>query len=275
MLGGEVDGLVPPLVEDGCGKNRPADSVRRRHDRHELRSADVTDRPFADAPRHRRSRPAPPPGHRCRRSRRGRARLPTPEHIKAAGRAAIDANFTKYTPSAGIMELREAISDRYREDYGVEYAADEVIATAGGKQALYNAAMALFEEGDEVITHAPYWPIDSRADQARGRDAGDRADACARTASRFTPSRIIDAITPRTKAIVINSPCNPTGALISEEAITAIADAAARARHLGHCRRHLREADLRPGAAQPGRASWPTAHATAPFSAARPRRPTP
>ena len=88
----------------------------------------------------------------------GEPDFPTPEHIKAAAHAAIDANFTKYTPSAGIMELREAVCTRYREDYGVDVPPDELIVTAGGKQALFNAAMALFEEGDEVITHAPYWP---------------------------------------------------------------------------------------------------------------------
>ena len=82
----------------------------------------------------------------------------TPEAVKAAGRRAIDENFTKYTPSSGTVDLKRAICDRYRADYGVEYADSEVIVTAGGKQALYNAALALFGPGDEVITHAPYWP---------------------------------------------------------------------------------------------------------------------
>ena len=88
----------------------------------------------------------------------GEPDFPTPEHIKDAARAAIDANFTKYTPSPGIMELRQAICARYRLDYGVEYRPEQTIVTAGAKQALFNAAMALFEDGDEVITHAPYWP---------------------------------------------------------------------------------------------------------------------
>ena len=85
----------------------------------------------------------------------GEPDFPTPEHIKAAAQQAIADNFTKYTPSAGIMELRQAICDRYRADYGVEYTPEETIVTAGGKQALYNVAMALLEEGDEVITHGP------------------------------------------------------------------------------------------------------------------------
>ena len=72
----------------------------------------------------------------------------TPDHVKAAGRAAIDADCTKYTANAGIEELRTAICDRYRADYGVSFAAAEVIVTAGGKQALYNVALSLFGPGD-------------------------------------------------------------------------------------------------------------------------------
>src|SRR5262249_46185490 len=82
----------------------------------------------------------------------------TPKSINAAAHAAIDQDFTKYTPVAGIAELKRAICDRYRTDYGVEYKENEVIVSAGGKQALMNTALALFNPGDEVITHAPYWP---------------------------------------------------------------------------------------------------------------------
>src|SRR5262245_21818373 len=88
----------------------------------------------------------------------GEPDFPTPEHAKAAGKAAIDANFTRYTPAAGIPELREAVCARYKGQYGVDSTSAEVLMTAGGKQALFNAALALFDEGDEVITHAPYWP---------------------------------------------------------------------------------------------------------------------
>ena len=88
----------------------------------------------------------------------GEPDFPTPDHIKAAGKAAIDANFTRYTAVAGIPELREAICARYKADYGVSITAAEVLLTVGGKQALFNAAMALMDPGDEVITHAPYWP---------------------------------------------------------------------------------------------------------------------
>ena len=157
----------------------------------------------------------------------GEPDFPTPEHIKAAGRAAIDADFTKYTATAGIPELRHAIADRYRADYGVDYAESEVIVCAGGKQALYNVAMALFGAGDEVVTHAPGWP--TITDQVRLADAipvhvrSYPEDGFALKAEPF-----LAAITPATRGIVINSPCNPTGALMSEDELAMVADEAAR-----------------------------------------------
>src|SRR5689334_24912257 len=82
----------------------------------------------------------------------------TPAAANQAAKRAIDEDFTKYTPVAGTAELKRAICDRYKTDYGVEYKENEVITSAGGKQALYNTALTLFGAGDEVITHAPYWP---------------------------------------------------------------------------------------------------------------------
>ena len=156
----------------------------------------------------------------------GEPDFPTPEHIKDAARAAIDANFTKYTPSAGVAELREAVCARYRQDYGIQCRPDEVIITAGAKQALYNAAIALFEAGDEVITHAPYWPtIPEQIKLAGARPVIVQTHADDGFAIHAAP--IVSAITARTKGIVINSPCNPTGALIAEEALAEIAEAAA------------------------------------------------
>lgn len=150
----------------------------------------------------------------------------TPEHVKAAAHAALDGNFTKYTPSAGIHELREAVSARYRMDYGVQTKPQQVIVTAGGKQALYNAAMVLFEEGDEVITHGPFWP--SIVDQIKLAGAAPIVvQTHMEDGFAIHADAIIDAMSPRTKAIIINSPCNPTGALISEGELAAIADAAA------------------------------------------------
>ena len=149
----------------------------------------------------------------------------TPEHVKDAAHRALDANFTKYTPSAGVMELRDAVAQRYRSDYGVEIKGDEVITTAGAKQALYNAAMALFDPGDDVITHGPFWP--SIGDQIKLADARPViVQTHMEDGFAIKAGAIVDAITPRTKAIIVNSPCNPTGALITESEMAAIAEAA-------------------------------------------------
>ncbi len=153
----------------------------------------------------------------------GEPDFPTPANINAAAHRAIDAGYTKYTPAAGAADIREAVCHRYLEDYGVTFSPAEVMATAGGKQALFNAAVALFEDGDEVITHAPYWPtiVDQIALMGATpvlvrtqRDAGFAVDA----------DDLLALVTPRTKAIVLNSPGNPTGAVMSEAAVAAIAD---------------------------------------------------
>ena len=155
----------------------------------------------------------------------GEPDFPTPEHVKAAGKAAIDANFTRYTVAAGIPELREAICARYTRDYGIEVTPAEVLVTAGGKQALYNSALALFDPGDEVITHAPYWPTIPEQVKLVGAVP---VIVPTRSVDGFTvhAEAMIAAITPRTKAIIVNSPCNPTGALVDEDVVAAITDAA-------------------------------------------------
>lgn len=155
----------------------------------------------------------------------GEPDFPTPTHVKEAAHAAITANFTKYTANAGTSELKQAIIERYRADYGVGYTEAEVIICAGGKQALVNAALAVFDPGDEVITHAPGWPTIVEQIKLAGatpvivRTSTDEGFA-------LNAQPFIDAITPATKAIVITSPANPTGALISEDALAAIADVA-------------------------------------------------
>ena len=151
----------------------------------------------------------------------------TPDHVKAAGKAAIDANFTRYTAAAGIPELRDAICARYARDYGIEIAPAEVLLTAGGKQALFNSALALFDQGDEVITHAPYWPTIPEQVKLVG---GKPVIVSTRSTDGFAvdADAMVAAITSRTKAVIINSPCNPTGALVDENAVTVIAEAAAK-----------------------------------------------
>ena len=157
----------------------------------------------------------------------GEPDFPTPRHISDAAKAAIDANFTKYTTNSGTEELKRAVAARYREDYGVEFATNEIIITAGGKQSLYNAVMVLFGPGDEVITHMPGWP--TLVEQIKLAEA---TPVIVRTHAEdgfsLRAESVLSAITPRTKGILINSPGNPTGALISEPDMTAIAEEAAR-----------------------------------------------
>jgi aspartate aminotransferase len=153
----------------------------------------------------------------------GEPDFPTPAHVKAAAHAAIDANFTKYTPAAGTLELKQAICDRYAEDYGVAVSPSEVIVTAGGKQALYNVAMALFGPGDEVITHAPCWP--TLIEQVKLADATPIVVATfADEGFAVTAERLLSAVTPATRGILINSPCNPTGALMAEAELHRLID---------------------------------------------------
>ena len=127
----------------------------------------------------------------------------------------------------GTLELRRAICERYRLDYGVEYKESEVITSAGGKQALFNTALALFNAGDEVITHAPYWPtLTEQVKLAEATPVLVRTSPDDGFAIRARP--ILDALTTRTRGIIVNSPCNPTGALISEDELAILAQEAAR-----------------------------------------------
>jgi aspartate aminotransferase len=146
----------------------------------------------------------------------------TPDFINAAAKLAIDQHFSKYTPVAGTAELKRAICNRYRTDYGVEYRENEVITSAGGKQALFNTALALFGPGDEVITHTPHWP--TLTEQVKLAEATPvLVQTKASDGFAITSALILNAITPRTRGIIINSPCNPTGALISEGELATIA----------------------------------------------------
>jgi aspartate aminotransferase len=156
----------------------------------------------------------------------GEPDFPTPQHVKDAAKAAIDANFSRYTNAMGIPEFREAVAAQYTRDYGIDVTMAEVVLTNGGKQALFNTALALFNPGDEVITHAPYWPTipeQIKIAQATPVIVQTKPD------DGFTvhPEKIVAAITPKTKAIIINSPCNPTGSLTDVAAMTPIVDAAA------------------------------------------------
>jgi aspartate aminotransferase len=152
----------------------------------------------------------------------GEPDFPTPPHVSAAAHRAIDANFTKYTANSGTDDLKRAIVERHRADNGVEYSTSEVIVTAGGKQALFNSVLALFGAGDEVITHMPGWP--TLVEQIKLADA---TPVVVRThvedGFRLTADVLLGAVTNRTRGLIINSPGNPTGALISEQDMEIVA----------------------------------------------------
>ncbi len=153
----------------------------------------------------------------------GEPDFPTPDHVKRAAAAAIQENFTKYTAGAGITELRAAIASHYAERYGVTYDTTGVVVTSGGKQALYNIAVALFGPGDEVITHVPGWP--SIVEQVRLAGAEPvLVRTSAEEGFELRAEPVLDAVTPRTRGIVINSPGNPTGALMREPELERLAD---------------------------------------------------
>ncbi len=151
----------------------------------------------------------------------------TPQHIKDAAKKAIDSGFTKYTPSSGTDELREAVVRKFKTDNGLEYDKTQVLISCGAKQSLYNIAEALFDPGDEVIIPAPYWV--SYPDQVVLNDA--RPVIVETTeAEKFTLSakKLESAVTKKTKAIVLNSPSNPTGLAYDKKTLEEIAAVAVR-----------------------------------------------
>ncbi|RYG65487.1 aminotransferase class I/II-fold pyridoxal phosphate-dependent enzyme, partial [bacterium] len=151
----------------------------------------------------------------------------TPEPIRAAAIAAIEAGRTKYTPSAGTPALREAIARKLQTENGLEYKPTQIVASCGAKHSLFNAMQVLLDPGDEVLLIAPYWM--TYADQVT---LAGGVPVAIRTSGEdgFVP-RLEDlaaAITPRTRAIVVNSPSNPTGALLPDETLRGIANLAIR-----------------------------------------------
>jgi len=151
----------------------------------------------------------------------------TPEPVKAAAEAAIRAGFTKYTPSSGIDELRQAIIDKLQTEQGLRYEKAQVLVSCGAKHSLYNVAEALLEAGDEIIIPTPYWV--SYADQALLNDATPiLLPTSERDGYAIHAEALQERVTPRTKAIIVNSPCNPTGATYDRKTLEAIATIALR-----------------------------------------------
>jgi aspartate aminotransferase len=144
----------------------------------------------------------------------GEPHFATPRHIKDAAIEAIDANFTRYTVVAGIPELRKAIVERHACDFGSDFSPEEAVFTTGGKLALFNAIQVLVDHGDEVILPVPYWVSFKDIIQYAGGKVVYLETSEAEN-FRITADAIEQAITPRTKAIILNSPSNPAGSVVS------------------------------------------------------------
>jgi aspartate aminotransferase len=150
----------------------------------------------------------------------------TPDHIKAAAIAALEAGFTKYTPSSGLPELRQAIADKLAADNGLEYRPSQVIVSNGAKHSCYNAILATCERGDEVIIPSPYWV--SYPDMVRLAGAEPViVQTNERNNWKMTGEEFENAMTPRTKMVIMNSPGNPSGSVYTREELEAIVAVAA------------------------------------------------
>ncbi len=149
----------------------------------------------------------------------------TPAAIIQRAKEALDQGLTKYSPTPGLPELREAVAAKFKRENGLSVTPGQTIVTNGAKQAVQNALLAILEPGDEVIVIAPYWP--TYPDQIR-MAGGVPVTVTARFEEGFRPrlDELRAACTPRTKAIIINSPCNPTGAALDREALKEIASVA-------------------------------------------------
>ena len=147
----------------------------------------------------------------------------TPQHIKDAAAQALADGFTKYTPSSGIPELRQAVADKFQKDYGVEYEPSQVIVNCGGKHSCFNVIYATCEAGDEVIIPAPYWLSYPEMAKLAGAKPVilETTDA---TEFKVTPEQLREAITPNTKLFILNSPSNPTGSVYTADEIKALGD---------------------------------------------------
>lgn len=147
----------------------------------------------------------------------------TPQHIKDAAAKALADGFTKYTPSSGIPELRQAISDKFRADNGLEYAPRQIIVSSGGKHSCFNVIVTLCQAGDDVLIPAPYWVSYPEMVKLSGANPVV-IPTTDRTEFKITPAQLEQAITPATRLLILNSPSNPTGSLYSAEELKALGD---------------------------------------------------
>jgi aspartate aminotransferase len=150
----------------------------------------------------------------------------TPEHIKAAAIAALEAGFTKYTPSAGLPELRQAIAEKLEADNQISYRASQIVVSSGAKHSCYNAILATCQTGDEVLIPSPYWV--SYPDMVKLAGAEPViVQTTERNGWKMRASDFENAMTPRTKMLILNTPGNPTGSVYTREELEAIVEVAA------------------------------------------------
>lgn len=149
----------------------------------------------------------------------------TPENVKEAGIRAIQSGFTKYTPAGGTDELKDAIIDKFKNDNGLQYEKAQILISCGAKHSLYNIAEALFDPGDEIIIPSPYWV--SYPDQVLLNDAIPViVETTEEESFKLSAKKLENAITKKTKALVLNSPSNPTGLAYDKKTLEVIADLA-------------------------------------------------
>src|SRR5882724_1491516 len=146
----------------------------------------------------------------------GEPDFPTPDNIKRAAFDAIEHNFTKYTNTGGIEELKQAICDRHKTDYGTAYSTKECMVTVGGKHAIFNLMQALIEPGDEVIIPVPYWVTYKDVVNYAGAKCVF-VDTSEADGFQLHASKLEKHVTPKTKMVIINSPSNPSGAVFARK----------------------------------------------------------
>ena len=147
----------------------------------------------------------------------------TPDFIKDAGKEGIDKNFSKYMPVNGYQDLREAISNKFKRDNGLDYSTEQIVVSTGAKQSIANVVLSLINPGDEVIVPTPYWVSYAEIiKMAEGVPVF--IDTSIKNDFKISPSELQGAITDKTKMMIYSSPCNPSGSVYSKEELRSLAD---------------------------------------------------
>ena len=153
----------------------------------------------------------------------GEPDFPTPDHIKAAAKQAIDDNYSFYAPVPGYPDLRKAISDKFKRENGLSYSTDQIVVSTGAKHSIANVMICIVDPGDEVIVPAPYWV--SYSEQVKIAEGVNVViEAGIESEYKITPDQLENAITPKTKALLLCSPSNPSGSVYSKDELAGLAE---------------------------------------------------